>query len=438
MLTSKRFAPLALNFAARSFIFAATIAVAVSFAAPARACPSDDSQPLRVMYLSSDRIVTARVGKTETITVEKSDDGDEREMLVYLKTALLVSSTLKGEHEPVVYVYHTSFGDYGDALSRMDEGKTFLAFLNRRSEEEGGFQIDNTRSGIKTGEGELLKIYTQRIEELDSIMQAKAPNVVEIDEWLLRCIEEPATRWEGAYDLWISHNYVSDEKQEDAPSPPVPVASEPEEAGEFQIITNTYSAESGRHQLAVAANTDSSDETQSNAIENFYDRKGSFIKALTPVQKNRLMQVLLDAKTLEYTYNLLIEVMQDWDDPRFVPFLLLQMRRTDDSDEIQMLMVTVAVKLRDPALKALMEKYLNSGSDEDADSSDDDEAEASVSSSVYQPSSGDDEDDQQVPEVSAAELKRRARVEYFIALAEGTVPKASADAPASDAAPEKP
>lgn len=441
MLTSRRFAPLALGFAARALVFAAVIAVAASFATPALACPSDDLQPLRVMYLTSDHIVAARVGKTETITAEKSDGDDESEMLVYLKTALLVSSTLKGEHEPVVYVYHSSYGNYGDVLSRLEEGQTFLAFLNRRGEEDG-YEIENMNSGIQTLSDDELKIYTRRLEELDSIMQAKAPSVAEIDEWLIRCIEEPATRWEGVYDLWNSHNYLSSEKQEDTPSETAPPSSNGEATVEFQTITSNFNAEFGGANATKAYIVTAKNEESEARIESFYDREGNFIKALTPEQKNRLMQVLLNTETLKYTEYMLIEVMQDWDDPRFVPFLLSQMRRTDDSDQVQALMVTVADKLHDPALKALAEKYNNdSDSNEEADSSD--EVEASATSSVYQSSSeADDQGTQQVPEVSGAELKRKTKLEYFIALAEGTVSKASADAPAdapaSDAAPEKP
>ncbi|MBV9209338.1 MAG: hypothetical protein JOZ52_01845, partial [Acidobacteria bacterium] len=254
MLSNRRFAPFALS-------LAAVLAVAASFSNPARASASYEAQPLRVMYLTSERIVTARLGKTETVRIEKPAEDDGREVTVYQKTALLVSTTLKGEHEPVVYVYHSSYGDYGNALTRIEEGQTFLAFLNPSGEGEG-FQIDNMRSGLKILTDDELKIYTRRIEELDGIMQAKVPNVAELVEWLVRCIEEPATQWEGAYDLWISHNCAANEKQADAPIPPIPVTTEPEAIGEFQAITSTSSPSFGAAVSNFTINTDSNNEDQ--------------------------------------------------------------------------------------------------------------------------------------------------------------------------------
>ncbi|MBV9211365.1 MAG: hypothetical protein JOZ52_12080, partial [Acidobacteria bacterium] len=171
-------------------------------------------------------------------------------------------------------------------------------------------------------------------------------------------------------------------------------------------------------------------------VESFYDREGKFVKALTPAQENRLMQVLLGLKSLESNGFLLIETLQDFDDPRFVPFLLAQMRQTDEMWQAQSLMLTVAHNLHDPALKVEVDKFLEEvNSDEDEDEAD--EVEASASSSAYKPSDEDeDEDDQQVPDVSTGELKRKARIAYFIALAEGVVaPKPNDPPPHSQPTP---
>lgn len=425
MLNARVFAPPVARFVARALIFAIAIVVAASFATRAPACPGPEQQPLRVLYLKNDRIVVARVGKTETVKAEIIDaDEEDATTETMLKTSLLVSATLKGEHEPVVYVYHISYGDYQDQLSKASEGDTLLVFLKHQDEGDS-YNIEDPSYGVKKLTDADLKIYTRRLEELDGIMQAKEPSQTEIIEWLVRCTEEPATRWEGAYDLWLNQYALvtAQERQADVASSGNNVVAESDYAAPEIVVDGDVGSPEDPHLLSIP--------------ESFNDPDSRMIKLLTPELKNRLTLVLLNLDSIKDNNYVLVQLTEDWDDPRIVPFLLSQMRLMDDDSFVYVedMMRIVARKSGDESLIALAEEYRRSVYAEDENS--DAESEAGASSSpdgTGEAGAGE----QSAPQVSAAELKRKAKMEYFIAVAENNPPKTKTDAPASDPAPEKP
>jgi len=410
MPTARFFAPMFARPVSHALVCTAAIAFAVLLFTHARACPMSEPKPLRLLYIRSDRIVTARVGKTETVKVEMvGEEGEEQTPYSYLKTALLVSSTLKGEPEPVVYVNHTMYDDDKDALSSASEGDTLLVFLNRQSEEDGGgFYIEEMGFGLRVVPDAELKVYTKRIEELAAIMQEKKPDEAAIVEWLVRCTEEPATRWDGAYDLWTSYN-ASRYAQEESASK--------QENGE-----------------AVEATGEITEVPVSFVMPSGYDMQGKFIQLLTPEQKNRLLLALLNIESLNGNDYPLIEIVKDYDDPRLVPYLLSQLRRQTEGGSYPPddLMTIIAGKLGDKGLSTLAENFQHTDFAEEFPSGDEADEAGEVNSSESEAAT--EEARQQ-----AIEQSRNAALQYFITLAESVASGAATpDAQLNAAAPDQP
>lgn len=82
------------------------------------------------------------------------------------------------------------------------EGERVLAFLDH--DEESGWEAVGLHYGTKQLDPATLEIYRARIRELDELISARPKrwrDTPAFVEWLVRCAEEPATRWEGAYAL---------------------------------------------------------------------------------------------------------------------------------------------------------------------------------------------------------------------------------------------
>jgi hypothetical protein len=398
-----------------SIIAISMISVGVPFApSRTRACPMPPPQPLRQLYAQSAHIVVAKVGKSE---VTKTEGEDEDEMS-HLKTALLVSSTLKGEPEPVVHVHHWSYREYKDAISSATEGEQLLVFLSQ-NKEDGNYYVDDMSYGIKKLSDADLKVYVQRIEELASIMKAEKPSDAEIVEWLVRCAEDPATQWEGAYDLAMSHYVIEAEKEQAEREAASGVeASETEAAEPEQAVSSSEEA-----QVAEAGEVEviSEEAPVIQEIRGFYGYSGNanFARLLTTDQKYRLTTALTSIETLDSTHHYLIELAQKWDDARLVPYLLSQLRKAKDDDGnyfIDHLMMIVAKKLGDEALVALAEKITNGEEVEEVDFSEETD-EASDEPIVEKTA------EQEEAEQAAILQKRKTMVQYFVTLAESTVPK---------------
>ena len=93
----------------------------------------------------------------------------------------------------------------GEEMVELKPGDVVLLFL-RSGDESGRLELTDYRDGLKQLPREAITIYESRIKELNTILAREKPNVEKIVDWLIRCAEEPATRWEGTYELDRSFN----------------------------------------------------------------------------------------------------------------------------------------------------------------------------------------------------------------------------------------
>lgn len=293
-------------------------------------------KPLRLLYNESDLIVVARIGESKGLERE----GEAQR----LKTTLHVSSTLKGKSKrSTVDLYHWSYGDLNGPFAA---GKELLLFLKATKPEpgrkpRGGYEIADSRYGIRNVTGRELRAYLDRIEELSHLSPDRGPVDAAIVEWLVRCAEDPATRWEGATEL---------------------VASIDRDAE--QTVDEDSEAEST---TSASTETDREEQDPAEATESEPD----FSAWLSAEQKTRLTTALLQTERVQEGDLELIELARRWNNPRLVPFLIEQLHRVEANPPrlAERLMETVATTVKDETIKQLVEIYHDEASypDEDVD-----------------------------------------------------------------------
>jgi hypothetical protein len=117
-------------------------------------------------------------------------------------------------------------------------------------------------------------------------------------EWLVRCAEEPATRWEGAYELRVSAsrapNYAEDR--------------------EVSATRLDYITVSEGKEPEVRSN----DQAEDTLVE---ENSNAFALQLTETQKHRLVDAIIMSDQVGSGDTLLIELASRWNDPRLDSFL---------------------------------------------------------------------------------------------------------------------
>jgi hypothetical protein len=328
------------------------------------ACPAPPL-PLRALYMNSDLIVVARLG--ETTPVEMVSSGEENSYKRYLmRTSLNVSSTVKGQgNYGVVNVYHWAWQQrdipYSHVFNQYSDGDKLLFFLNPR-EDGQGYEIADNSYGVKSLPEADLRIYLQRIDELSLIMQQEKPDPAQIVEWLVRCAEEPATRWEGLQELTMSNYALRQSENKDEPAE-AEATTEAEEAAGSGAGENAAEAESS----AVENSGEPAVETKIEEFVNlpvirrnyYLEPDPNFMRLLTESQKSRLANILFNAKTITYDEASLIDLVKRWNEPRLVPFVMSQLRSfIDDPPSVaEDLMGFMAETLKDEELTSLASKY---------------------------------------------------------------------------------
>lgn len=367
----------------------------------AQACPVKLPETLLALYRNSDMIYVARFDKVEDHEILETTDNY---ISVKTKQYFDVSSTLKGEPSKLFVLEDTDYRykpptstdesaeedavDDAEEVSEADEeeetdeessfgsptlaaGDSVLLFL-RKDNEKKTVRLTDYRDGIKKMTAERLDSYEARIRELNSIFSAKKVDDAAIVDWLVRCAQDPITRWEGAFELQQSFRELAwkeRREQENKES-----ATESEEAGEDE------------------EDEEDADEVVEADVEPAEIDRSVYAKLLTDVQKQTLMSVLIDRPSspdpaqklrLSLGDRVLIEVVSKWGDNRFAGYLLDRLRAAgDDPYFIHDLMSTIAGILADDELDEVVslysDVYYEEGSsvveDEDSEEAEEEEA----------------------------------------------------------------
>lgn len=353
------------------------------------------AQPLRTLYLQSDRVVVATVGKSVTAQEASSSR--------LTKTSLIVSQTIKGDgHKPNIELVQAS---YEREVTTFKEGDVVLAFLQR--EEEAGSVIvkDAYRpiygsTSVKKLNGSDLGTYVRRVSELKELMGRTNADPKDIVEWLVQCAEDPVTRWEGTFELELS---VWREESQKRASDTSPVPGEIASAGVTEALPTA--------------------KPQSRILR---DPEPTLAALLTTDQKERLMNVLLKSKDIENGNFELIEIAKSWDEPRLLPFLMIRLDQTHDAalPSIEHVMRIVADILDDETVSDLLDQYRNDASFEDLEEASD-SASDEDETQEKRVTSDDEEVQKRKLSPEEAKLARAAIVKKFIAAAQAKIKEGS-------------
>lgn len=324
------------------------------------ACPVSMPSPLRVRYADSAIVAVVRVG--DTVPVERQG------LMTTMNTALHITSLLKGENEEkVVNLQYPVVSLAGlNSAPEYEKGDVLLVFL-RRGEKGGYVPVGNER-GMQKLAADDLKVYVRRIEELAAIMRSGKPDEAALTEWLVRCAEETATRWEGAYELAFNASPPQDPPDEE----------EEADAGETETDAETVNGE----ETATGEDSDDAEPATGEAESADAESDGEeivitvgvnvnlstdFAALLTPAQKERLTTTLLNAEELDEGEQLLIQLVGGWKDERLVPFMLKHLARMADKPPYHAadMMRLVAHTLGDQTLIKFVANYSKTAAYED-------------------------------------------------------------------------
>ena len=227
--------------------------------------------------------------------------------------------------------------------AELNPGDRVLLFLNKDEDNDGQLELADYTDGLKKMTPEKLAAYEPRIRELNEIFSKAEPSYTEIVAWLVRCAEDPETRWEGTYELARSFQYM-DWKAEQAKAAEQKPQPEQSEGDSEQFFPRT------------PKKFDTGDE--------------NFAKELTEGQKLLLTNAMLDRKRVKPTKGNddttglnrgdreLIELVRRWGDSKVAINILEQLRYdSSDSNLNGDLMSSIASILGDAELTKVAEQY---------------------------------------------------------------------------------
>lgn len=358
----------------------------------ARRCPVKEPETLLSLYQNSDAIYVATFDKT--VEGEVVDDNDDYTS-VEIRKHFTISSTLKGQSrkffvlEDTDYRYKTmtvrvdpeqeneepeasepeaaeaepaiteEIGEEEIDPAELKNGDTLLLFIRNGDKDEAPALTDY-RDGIKKLSPQHIGVYEARINELNSIFSAKKVNPARVVDWLIRCAEDPATRWEGTFELMRS---VRNQRWRD----------EAERRRQERIASGQPVEE-----IAVV---DDSDEEQASRDAKHIDTD-IFAKLIDANHKQTLANILLNFRSEtrekgEYVKGdrELIQLVSEWGDPRFAGFLIDQIKaESSNAPYTAERMNMLADILKSSELTDIAERYSETMYEADADEVDNESA----------------------------------------------------------------
>ena len=371
--------PLVSAAAALSLLTSTFISPAVTFA---RRCPVEPPTTLLSLYKKSDAIFVGTFDKT---TVGDVISEDENSTMLNVSDHYSISSTLKGKTQKFFvntyeqYRYKGVDGaeeieeeegyGYGD---RAKPGDTVLVFVKLKAEEEENkgskreFEIVHYRDAIRPVKASEVSSYEARIKDLNSIFSSKKADDADVLKWILRCIDDPVTRWDGAFELLSSFQSLEWKKQQEQEAKDKVENAEPRDVEtEAEITDEKIEASDEKIEESHEMEGEEGEEIDNSA----------YASLLTAEQKDALTNIAINIKpgkpetseesedeaekaTLSEGDRVLFDLVKRWGDSRLAAAMLDRLRLAgDDNYEKAGWMTSIAEVLKDSELSSLGEKF---------------------------------------------------------------------------------
>lgn len=159
-------------------------------------------RPLRKLMQESEYIVSGHVLEIITVKGKKKDDFES-----YSVARVKIYDVIKGSiHEEIIEIPYPAY--ICPAPPRYRADTDVLIFLNK---EKKNYRTTALSYGLKTLSLMDIAVYKQRIQEMQHIqlVEDKDQQFIQTVEWLVKCAEHPATRWEGTFELSPSSDFMS-------------------------------------------------------------------------------------------------------------------------------------------------------------------------------------------------------------------------------------
>lgn len=148
--------------------------------------------PLRKLVMNSEFII---IGYVRTFS------DHEQHNYFHNKAAIEIIEVLQGTLNSKEIILKLDPDFICPATATYYDSSYTLAFLN--TDKSGEFYTNSLSYGSKTLSLAEIEIYKSRIIELQNILtiQDSVKQEEQIIKWLIKCAENPVTRWEGTYEL---------------------------------------------------------------------------------------------------------------------------------------------------------------------------------------------------------------------------------------------
>lgn len=193
-------------------MLAALVLTSLLITSSVSAC-EEEPQTFLSLYMNSDLIVIAKYnGNGKPV---KSNE-DQYGYTLDTERKLLISKVFKGQQDlrTASFLFTDYVSKEGQTASEGEEGHTdahsfdlskikiggeYLFFLTK-DKETGKYNVTDYTSGVREI-NKNLAVYEQNLSELKQIASAKENQYELLTEWIVKSIENPATRTEGIGDL---------------------------------------------------------------------------------------------------------------------------------------------------------------------------------------------------------------------------------------------
>jgi hypothetical protein len=178
----------------------AALPLVASPATPSRVYPTEP-RTLRRLIAEAPYIVKATVIAPDSPSPGRSFKTNNPRRIVLEDVVLVIEEVVKGKLDEKEIPISTNFNVTCPAQPRYALGTHVLAFLDWTKER--GYSNHALTYGAKELDDASMKTYLERVKEEFAILainNESARRKAQV-EWLVKCCENSATRWEGAFDL---------------------------------------------------------------------------------------------------------------------------------------------------------------------------------------------------------------------------------------------
>jgi hypothetical protein len=378
---------------------ASVVIVSLTLSPRTQACPVIEPETLLSLYKNSKEIHLATFSRSIEGAVTTEEDGYKT---VPITSYYDISSTLKGETrkmfevKDVEYRYAAPTGpaeaevsteevpaeepvaepeaeeeEFEADSASMKPGSTVLLFLSESEDEEESDESEdadrksenktesepkidlvNPRDGVRQIDAGDASVYESRIRELNSIFGgSEKARDAQLVEWLVRSMEHPATRWDGAREL----------------------------DGSLAALDRLTAVADYEEKKKANAKLDDENEPWSADSD---EETAAFARLLTSAQKDRLSAILMSPEQDDQVVArrdgdaVLLDVVQRWGGPDLAEYLLQKIQTSRaEAYQISTLMDSVAAMLKDDELSETASAYRRLSWEDDNDVYDEDEHE---------------------------------------------------------------